>query len=333
FDNALPANESTPSLAASATTLSASSTIIRITTGGGVFTDSLGQVWAADAGFNTGNSATATDAIANTVEDALYQSERWDSGSAPEMQYSFTVPNGSYLVRLHFAENFVIGAGKRVFSVDIEGVRRFTGLDVFTEAGGAHIALIKSVTVTVTDGQLNILFLHQTEDPKIDAIEIIGQGVINDTTAPSIPGSLAATALSTTQVALSWSASSDAGTGVAGYRVLRGGVPLTTVTTTSFTDSGLTANTAYTYTVTAFDNALPANESTPSLAASATTLSASSTIIRITTGGGVFTDSLGQVWAADAGFNTGNSATATDAIANTVEDALYQSERWDSGSA
>ena len=42
-----------------------------------------------------------------------------------------------------------------------------------------------------------------------------------DTTPPTVPQGLAATAQSTTEIGLSWTASTDAGTGVAGYRVYR----------------------------------------------------------------------------------------------------------------
>jgi uncharacterized repeat protein (TIGR03806 family) len=94
-----------------------------------------------------------------------------------------------------------------------------------------------------------------------------------DTTAPSVPQDLAATAQSSTQIGLSWSASTDAGTGVAGYRVFRddGATAIATVTTTTYTDTNLTASSTYSYTVRAFDGATPANESAASAPDSATT--------------------------------------------------------------
>jgi uncharacterized repeat protein (TIGR03806 family) len=100
-----------------------------------------------------------------------------------------------------------------------------------------------------------------------------------DTTPPTVPGNVSAAAQSATQILVTWNASTDAGFGVAGYRVYRNGsaTPLATVTTTSFTNTGLTASTAYSYTVRAFDAATPANESALSAAASATTLAAPDT--------------------------------------------------------
>jgi cellulose 1,4-beta-cellobiosidase len=54
--------------------------------------------------------------------------------------------------------------------------------------------------------------------------------------------------------ALSWSASTD-NVGVAGYRVYRNGVQVGTASGTTFTDTGLSAATQYTYTVAAYDAA------------------------------------------------------------------------------
>lgn len=89
--------------------------------------------------------------------------------------------------------------------------------------------------------------------------------VPSDTLPPTVPQSLAATAASSTQVNLSWNASADVGGGVvAGYRVYRNGVLVISVTVTSYSDTGLTANTSYSYTVSAYDDAVPPNESAQS---------------------------------------------------------------------
>jgi chitodextrinase len=75
-----------------------------------------------------------------------------------------------------------------------------------------------------------------------------------DTIAPSTPASLTATATSSSTVALAWGASTD-NVAVTGYRILRNGAYLTTVTSTSFNDSGLAESTTYTYSVSALDSA------------------------------------------------------------------------------
>ncbi|KFE63178.1 fibronectin type III domain-containing protein [Hyalangium minutum] len=94
------------------------------------------------------------------------------------------------------------------------------------------------------------------------------QAAAGDTQAPSTPGNLTATAVSSSQINLSWSASTD-NVGVTGYIIYRGGTQVGTSTTTSFSNTGLTASTAYSYTVKARDAA--GNLSAASNTASATT--------------------------------------------------------------
>ena len=79
----------------------------------------------------------------------------------------------------------------------------------------------------------------------------------NDTTPPSVPGGLASPSKTATTVNLAWSAATDnsGGSGVAGYDVYRNGSLVGSPSATQYTDGGLTASTAYTYTVRARDNA------------------------------------------------------------------------------
>lgn len=89
-----------------------------------------------------------------------------------------------------------------------------------------------------------------------------------DTVAPSVPGNVTATLNGDTAVNLSWTASTD-NVGVTGYDVYRDSVKIATVTGTSYGDSGLQANTSYSYTIKAKDAA--ANESAASTPVSITT--------------------------------------------------------------
>ncbi len=98
----------------------------------------------------------------------------------------------------------------------------------------------------------------------------------SDTQAPTTPSNLTATALSSSQINLSWNVSTD-NVGVTGYRIYRcqgsSCTPSTqvgTATTTSYSDTGLTANTQYRYRVRATDAA--SNLSSYSSTRSATTL-------------------------------------------------------------
>jgi fibronectin type 3 domain-containing protein len=91
-----------------------------------------------------------------------------------------------------------------------------------------------------------------------------------DGTPPTAPPTLDASPASTTSITLSWSAATDAESGVQRYNVHRDGTLAGTATTTTFTDLGLTPNTSYTYTVTAVNGA--GLEGPPSPSATATTL-------------------------------------------------------------
>ncbi|MGE5528005.1 MAG: family 20 glycosylhydrolase [Patescibacteria group bacterium] len=89
-----------------------------------------------------------------------------------------------------------------------------------------------------------------------------------DTEPPTAPANLTATAVSSSRIDLSWTAATD-NVGVAGYKVFRGGVEIDTVTGTTYSDTGLSPNTTYSYYVKAFDAA--GNVSAQSNTAQATT--------------------------------------------------------------
>jgi chitodextrinase len=86
-----------------------------------------------------------------------------------------------------------------------------------------------------------------------------------DTTPPSTPTNLAATVISASQINLSWTASTDTGSGVADYRVERcsgsstctnfAEIAAVTTPATSYSDTGLTASTIYRYRIRARDAA------------------------------------------------------------------------------
>ncbi|MEU7517370.1 NPCBM/NEW2 domain-containing protein [Streptomyces sp. NPDC042898] len=73
-----------------------------------------------------------------------------------------------------------------------------------------------------------------------------------DTTAPSAPADLTASNVTSNSVDLKWTASTD-NVGVAGYKVYRGTTLVGSPTEASFTATGLSASTPYTFTVKAVD--------------------------------------------------------------------------------
>ncbi len=129
-------------------------------------------------------------------------------------------------------------------------------------------------TVTVKSIALSLVFLCSftnliaaTDQFNINLSVTAGA----DTIAPSVPTALSATAVSASQIDLVWSASTD-NVAVTGYRVYRDSALVGTSVSTTYSDTGLSASTLYTYTVSAIDAAL--NESVQSASSTATTLPA-----------------------------------------------------------
>lgn len=155
--------------------------------------------------------------------------------------YNITAPNGAtithYITDLPSGSYSLTGANQASAVTTSEGVLTFTT----TGTGSAQ---------TVTVGT-----------------------VATDNTAPTVPTGLSATVISSSQINLTWSASTDA-VGVVGYKIWRGGTQVGTSVSLSYLDNNLSALTAYTYTVSAYD-AVP-NESAQSTSASATTQDAPS---------------------------------------------------------
>ena len=92
---------------------------------------------------------------------------------------------------------------------------------------------------------LSIAVLFSVAIPNISLSDI-------DNQAPSVPSGLTVYKISPTQNDLSWTASTD-NVGVTGYKIFRNGSQVGTATETRYRDSGLTGNTSYGYTVSAYN--------------------------------------------------------------------------------
>lgn len=128
---------------------------------------------------------------------------------------------------------------------------------------------------------------------------------VGDTTAPSVPTGLVATVVSSTVINLAWAASTDA-VGVRDYAVLLRGGQIGTSTTPSFSHTGLTPATAYSYSVKARDAA--GNMSAASAAVSATTLA----VVTPPTGFDPLTLNATNTGAAGTLTNSGGMTTSKD---------------------
>jgi chitodextrinase len=121
---------------------------------------------------------------------------------------------------------------------------------------------------------------------------------VADTTPPSVPTSLAETGATTTTISLGWAASTDPDSPVAGYKIFRNATQVGTATSTTYTDTGLTVTTSYSYTVSAYD---PAGNSSAQSAALIATTTADTTPPSVPTGlakTGATTSTISLGWTA-----------------------------------
>jgi hypothetical protein len=134
------------------------------------FKDSEGNTWLPDQAFAGGETIERPDLeIANTKDPIIYRAERYSMTG-----FSYPVPNGKYIVKLHFCETFegIAGPGERVFSFNVEG-HDFKDFDPWAKTGGHQRAYIETVPVEVTDGKLDVTFTPNVENPEINGIEIL----------------------------------------------------------------------------------------------------------------------------------------------------------------
>jgi enterochelin esterase-like enzyme len=148
------------------------------------YTDLNGNLWLPDEVKAPGASLSPPDGM--TIERTetyqiplvafpqIFRTERYSMSA-----YEFSLPNGRYTVRLHFAETFadITGAGQRVYSFAVQGQKPEKDFDIFKEAGGLYRAIQREYkNVGVTNGKLRITFTPDIENPAINGIEIIAEG-------------------------------------------------------------------------------------------------------------------------------------------------------------
>ncbi len=142
-----------------------------------------------------------------------------------------------------------------------------------------------------------------------------------DVSSPAAPTGLAVSSKTSTSVSLTWNVVTDP-SGISGYNVYRGGTLVGSPTSTSYTDTGLTAGTAYSYTVKARDNA--GNLSAASTALNVTTNSTGATVTFNETASTVWGENIYVVGSISAlgSWNTGSAILLSSANYPTWSVAL-----------
>jgi hypothetical protein len=163
----------------------------------GAKTDCNGDTWVADFGYNQSTKASTCNlsgggescviagipALFGCNSEStgdLFQCDHYDIPGTPELSYGFSVPNGTYVVNLFFANTSTktVAAGKCVFDIRIEGTTVYANFDQVVVAGGSGIAVVRSAVVNVADGNgLQLDFVHKVDNPAIKAIEVLTYSV------------------------------------------------------------------------------------------------------------------------------------------------------------
>jgi fibronectin type 3 domain-containing protein len=286
----------------------------------------------ADQNFNGGatiNHANpiSVGSVTNPAPVAVYQSARIGN-------FTYTIPGfapgSNQTVRLHFAETFFNTAGSRTFNVSINGTQVLTNFDIFAAAGAQNEAVIEQFTRPANSrGQYVIQFTSVINQSLVSGIEITsGAPCI----ASPAPRGLTATAISSNQINLSWTAGTSSC--AASYNVFRsttsGFTPSGSnqvaggVSGASFSDTGLAASTTYFYLIEAINSG---GTSGPSNQANATTKAGTTSGVQINSGGPAVSP-----FAVDMDFTGGGTINHTNTIdlsgvTNPAPMAVYQTAR------
>ena len=255
---------------------------------------------------NTSIVSSVTDTRGNAYT-SVGSRTTWGANNSSQVFYAKNVAGGSNTVRASFAT--AISSSADMYIHEYSGIDKADPLDVSSAKEGTTAAMNSGSATTSNANDLifgagasastvnqtgsgftsrSTRFANRTEDKNVTSAGpynatasqngnawVMHMAAFKadpgtpDTTPPSKPTGLTATPTSTSQINLNWNASTDE-VGVTGYKVFRNGTQITTTTSTSYNDTGLTASTAYTYEVSAADAA--GNNSPKSDVVSATTL-------------------------------------------------------------
>ena len=110
-------------------------------------------------------------AIADTTDAPIYQHVRYGMSA-----YRLHATNGLCSVTLKFCEPHYKEAGKRIFSVQIQGQEKIKSLDIFSRVGQNRALDLKFDGLPVSNGWLEVEFVAETESPCLAGLVVAGEG-------------------------------------------------------------------------------------------------------------------------------------------------------------
>lgn len=281
------------------------------------------------------SATVTTSGVSNAAPAAVYQSERY--GNETYTFPSLTV-NGSYTVRLHFAEIYFTAAGQRVFNVLVNGTQVLTNFDIFA-AAGANKALVLDFAATANaSGKIAVQLVSVTDNAKVSGIEILSSSTPRANQAPTVATAASASPnpVTSTTANLSVLGADDGGEAQLTYTWATSGTPPAAVT---FSANGTNAakNTVATfsangsYTLVATIKDASGATATSSVAVTVNvqkTDQLTATAYHINSGGSATgTFAADQYYSGGTGYSSSN-VVSTAGVTNAAPAAVYQSERY-----
>ncbi len=144
-------------------------------------TDCSGNVWLKDTnytlgafGYSRGTNGYLNNSIIGVCSSAqsLYQRERYSTGTNGFF-YQFDCPEGVYQITLLEAETYWSGPKEREFNVFIQGRQVLTNFDIYATAGGMNVPLTLVFTNSVTNSQLQILFIPVVDNARVSGVQVV----------------------------------------------------------------------------------------------------------------------------------------------------------------
>jgi fibronectin type 3 domain-containing protein len=230
----------------------------------------------------------------------------------------------------------VAGQKKVVVSWTASTSTGVTGYTVYR--GGTNVGQVSGATVSYDDTTVSGPATYTyTVTATANGVESAASSAATATTGDledPTPPTVSATAVSASQINLSWSGATD-NVGVTGYQIFRDGSQVTSVngSTNTYSDTGLTAGSTYAYTVKALDAA--GRVSAASAPASATTGAPpvftddfeTGNLSRWTSVTGLIVQNVSfssGSWAAEAKSNKNTAAFAVKQLPSTYADLYYR---------
>ncbi len=168
--------------------------------GYGPFRHSATAVTGGTTGSQTGNSI-ARDLPNTWAPERIYQLERYGAVTAV---FPNLVPNASYVLEFHLAENYWTSAGARLNRFIANGVVIENSLDIFKEAGGANKALCRQYSVTAdAEGNLTVKLETIKDNAHFSGLALFGSS------APSTPALVCPKPTDSFDLAFSWQPATD----------------------------------------------------------------------------------------------------------------------------